>query len=159
MVAKHNQKKHSVASIILVLLLSSFSTNTYAAVQDGLIAYWPLDENSGTAAVDVINDHNGTLMGGITWVSGKLGHAVDTHNSGYIVVPEDSQLRPGAAVSLQAWVIVDSFSLWDGIVTAGCYSSRWDGTDFRGEAVASGTYIVTAQVGTHHRSTPLILLR
>jgi 7,8-dihydropterin-6-yl-methyl-4-(beta-D-ribofuranosyl)aminobenzene 5'-phosphate synthase len=49
--------------------------------------------------------------------------------------------------------------LWDGIVTAGFHSARWDGTDFHGEDVASGTYIVTAQVGTHHMTTPLILLR
>jgi len=50
-------------------------------------------------------------------------------------------------------------SLWDGLVRAGYHSARWDGTDCRGEDVASGAYIVTAQVGTLSRSTPLILLR
>ena len=114
---KLNRQKYPLkfSVILTAILLCVFFANGNAAVQDGLIAYWPLDENSGDSAVDVVNAHNGTLINGMTWVSGKLGSAVDTNNTGYIVIPEDAQLRPSSGVSVQAWVNVDTFALWEGI--------------------------------------------
>ena len=112
-----NRHKTIIAVSLIVFFLSFSGICDFAsgALPDGLIAYWPLDEGSGSTANDVIDNHDGTLQGGATWVSGKLGSAIDTNNSGYITVPEHLDFRPAAAISLQAWVSVDSFSMWDGI--------------------------------------------
>ena len=109
-----NRYKTTIAVSLIVSFLGicGFASG---ALPDGLIAYWPLDEGSGSTANDVIDNHDGTLQGGATWTSGKLGSAIDTNNNGYITVPEHSDFRPVAAISLQAWVSVDSFSMWDGI--------------------------------------------
>ena len=85
-------------------------------ITDGLISYWPLDETTGSTSVDFIGGHDGTRIGGASWVAGKVGGAIDTNNSGYIVIGEHADLRPSAAFSLQAWVSVDSFSMWEGLV-------------------------------------------
>src|SRR5262252_5774576 len=46
----------------------SYPAGSYPAkvVADGAIAYWRLDERSGTTAVDVIGGVNGTITGGVT---------------------------------------------------------------------------------------------
>jgi hypothetical protein len=37
---------------------------------NGLVAYYPLNEGTGTTTDDAsVNDHNGTLVGGVSWVS------------------------------------------------------------------------------------------
>lgn len=86
----------------------------------GLVAYWPLDETAGTVAPDVIGSYDGTLTtGGISWITGKVGNAVDCHGSdfgpGYINIPQKSALKP-VNISVQAWVSLDAFGDWDGIV-------------------------------------------
>ena len=63
-------------SFILVLGLTT--TFAKADISDGLVAYWPLDEGTGTTTADVTgNGNNGTLLGAPTWVGGKLGGALD----------------------------------------------------------------------------------
>jgi len=50
---------------------------------DNLVAYYPLDENEGDTAEDVVGDHNGTLEQGVTWLSpGLLGYSA-VHIDGY----------------------------------------------------------------------------
>ncbi|MHC4206476.1 MAG: PA14 domain-containing protein, partial [Planctomycetota bacterium] len=46
-----------------------------------LVAYWPLDEGSGTTAVDVIGGYDGTIGGTANWVPGMNGLALDFDGS------------------------------------------------------------------------------
>jgi hypothetical protein len=49
-----------------------------AGIDEGLVAYWPLDEGAGDTTSDVSgNGSDGTLNGGPTWTEGKLGGALD----------------------------------------------------------------------------------
>lgn len=91
-----------------------FAGVTSGGIQDGLISYWPLDEGAASTAEDIMGGHNGTLAGGASWVDGKIGKAIDTNNSGYVVIPEHVDLRP-SAVSVQMWASVDSFGNWEGL--------------------------------------------
>jgi hypothetical protein len=105
---------------VLLFVVISFPSYVFADLTDGLVAYWPLDENTGVTAADTFGSHHGTLTStGIDWVAGKLGNAVDCHGSdfsdGYIDIPQDADLKP-ASISIQAWVSLDSFGDWDGIV-------------------------------------------
>ena len=108
------------AAALFTVIVVSFNPCAFAELLDGLVAYWPLDENTGTDAPDVSGSHDGTLTTtGISWTAGKLGNAVDCHGSdfgnGYVNIPQHSALKP-ANISIQAWVSIDAFGDWDGIV-------------------------------------------
>jgi len=52
----------------------SITINPGNSINDNLIAWWPMDEGSGTVAYDVSgNSHHGTLTNGPTWGSGPPG--------------------------------------------------------------------------------------
>jgi len=60
-----------LVSLILVLTVAG------NALAD-LVAHWPLDEGSGTTAVDLSgNGHDGTIGGTANWVAGQTGLALD----------------------------------------------------------------------------------
>ncbi|MFZ2146192.1 MAG: LamG domain-containing protein [Sedimentisphaerales bacterium] len=64
-----------LTSFVLVLIVTG---NASA----GLVAHWPLDEGSGTTAVDISgNGHNGTIGGTANWVAGQIGLALDFDGS------------------------------------------------------------------------------
>jgi hypothetical protein len=47
-------------------------------LDSGLAGYWKLDENTGTSAGDAsTGGHTGTLTGGPTWTTGRIGSAVN----------------------------------------------------------------------------------
>ena len=61
-------------SFVLVLGLAS-------SAMAELVAYWPLDEGSGTTAADVIGGNDGTIGGTATWTAGMNGLAMDFDGS------------------------------------------------------------------------------
>jgi hypothetical protein len=67
---------------------------TNPALVGGLVAYYPLDEGTGTTTADASgNGHSGNLEGGVTWVTpGLAGNSAINVNGG-----------PGARVSIGAW--------------------------------------------------------
>jgi len=66
----------------------------------GLVAYWPLD---GTTT-DVVGAHNGTLVGGATFVPGIASEALDINGSAYVTVPDSPSLSPTSALTVTAWI-------------------------------------------------------
>lgn len=81
-----------------------------SAVQDisttNLVAYWKMNAGTGTAAVSETGDHQGTLVGSPTWVTGKSGTGVSLNGtSQYINVTKTTALNiTGNAVSIMAWI-------------------------------------------------------
>jgi hypothetical protein len=75
--------------------------------------YWQFDEGSGTTTKDSSgNGHPGTFQGGVTWVRGRFGSAVHINGTdGVVVVSSGTSLNPTAAISITAWINVDS---WEG---------------------------------------------
>jgi len=76
----------------------------------GLSAYWKLDETSGTTATDATETQNGTLMGGASRTTGKIGNGVHIQSSDHVVrVPYNTDVSPkGSAFSIGFWVYLDS---------------------------------------------------
>ncbi|MEZ6318282.1 MAG: LamG domain-containing protein [Phycisphaerales bacterium] len=67
----------------------------YVAPAPEPIAYWEMDEGTGTAISDSIGGHDGTLYDG-TWVTGPTEGALEFTRSGgqndYVYVPDDAEL-------------------------------------------------------------------
>jgi arabinan endo-1,5-alpha-L-arabinosidase len=76
-------------------------------VNDALVAWWNLDEGSGTTAEDSsVNDYNGTISGGATWVTDDPCRVTDLSFDGtddYIDIPDGLAGFDGLTVSLWAY--------------------------------------------------------
>jgi hypothetical protein len=80
-------------------------------VQEGLVAYWPLNESDGDTAADATgNGHDGTLMGDPEWTGGHFagGLAFDGVED-EVVVPYDALLNP-ETFTVTAWANVEAGS-------------------------------------------------
>ncbi len=78
-----------------------------ASLDDGLVAYFPLDEGSGTTITDVSPTHlTGALVGAPSWVDGKFGKALEFDGAGsYVDTLPSSAFEFGvSSFSVAAWV-------------------------------------------------------
>ena len=66
----------------------------YADIQTGLVAYWPLNEGTGTRTADMSgNGHEGTFYNGVTWIAPGFLGAAAIHVDG----------NPGSRVAVGTW--------------------------------------------------------
>ena len=87
--------------LVVVCLTASYAG---AALTDGLVAYWPFDDNAN----DLAGSNNGTLMGGASYVPGKIGQAVATSSEDtldYVAFDTTSDGLTGAWTAA-AWINV-----------------------------------------------------
>src|SRR5262245_42835397 len=84
-------------------------------IRDGAVAYWRLNETSGTTAVDVIGGNNGTISGGVSLnqpgalADGDKAMLFDGATS-YIQAPHSASLNVPTAVTLEAWIKIANWS-------------------------------------------------
>lgn len=90
----------------------------------GLSAYYPLDENSGTATYDAsANASSGTLENGAAWYgSGQIGSAVDMNATGDVHIPYSSALPSGQGLTVEAWMRMSAATGQSALVTQWDYS-------------------------------------
>jgi hypothetical protein len=74
-----------VAAVSLVLSEAAYGGSTTA------VSWWPGEGN----AMDVNGRNNGSLVGSVSFASGKVGQAFDLGGEGYVAVPSSSSLNPG----------------------------------------------------------------
>jgi len=71
-----------------------------------LIAWWPLDETSGTIAGDIIGGNDGTHTGGPTPVTGKAAGALSFDGSDdYLFIPASVSTSIPVPWTIDAWVL------------------------------------------------------
>ncbi len=84
----------------------------------------PFDETSGTTAIDSTgNGWNGTLVGGASRVAGKSGNAVDLSGTNQYVALPSGVVSNYDAITVAAWVNLDSASNWTRIFDFGSGTS------------------------------------
>ena len=74
--------------------------------EDGAVAWWKMDEGSGTNVLDeTANANNGVLKNGTNaWVSGIISNALSFNGTNaYVEVPDSVSLKPDA-VSVGMWI-------------------------------------------------------
>jgi len=115
------------------LSLTVVAPTTYQQAMLSLkpVAYWPLDETSGTTAYDLIGGHNGTYMG--TYLQGQTGptnaffggslSALFDGTSGHIAIP-GMRFNLTNAITAVAWVNILSGPTFDGLFGHGDTSWR-----------------------------------
>jgi hypothetical protein len=119
-------KFFTVVVCLIFLLLSS--TTLMAALTDGLIALWPLDDD----AEDVVGGHNGNLVGGASFVNDPGRGKVLSVNGvdGHVEIPHSDDLvfQPVDSLSISVWLNIQALpGNWAGIVTKGRDASPWYG--------------------------------
>ena len=89
----------------------------------GPVAYWRLDESSGTTASDETGDHDGTTSGGPTWVMGQdgTGYALSFDGSDdYVSVPDSQNLDIGEYdFAIAMWINADAGNSFTRIISKG----------------------------------------
>jgi hypothetical protein len=64
-----------------------------------LVAYWPLDEGSGTTVGDVTGGWDGTITGDVTWIDGHQGSALDFPGGNNFVNFGNVEIGPSMTLS------------------------------------------------------------
>jgi hypothetical protein len=144
------------ASYIMDQQQTAASTMQLAVQPTGLVAYYPLDENTGTTVADASRyQNNGTLNSPASWnASGKIGSAVnmngttDSAGTGAVLVSNNANLPTGSAMTVELWA---NQSQW---VTNQAFASQWNYSTSGSWAVQTGAsnnlriYIAGSQTDT-----------
>ena len=140
---------------------------------NGLVAYWSLDENGGSAVNDSTgNGHTGTINGETGFIAGQVNAAIDFHGTGFatsnFTVPNTASMQFTATQSftVSAWVFPSAlrssdeaviakssdqgsaYGIW--INSANKWVFRGPGGDLVGPAVSESTWahVTAVQDGT-----------
>jgi hypothetical protein len=127
-----------IISFILVLGLAGSSLAE-------LVMYWPLDEGSGTTAVDVTgNGNEGTINGTASWVPGQNNLALDFDGSSTYIAVDHEIVR--GTWSLAMWIRPRDIPYTDG------YYAVWHGDGWAGGVIhlhlRSSTSLLNADFNT-----------
>lgn len=80
-----------------------------------MLAWWPADKHT----FDIQGGNTGTLMNGATFASGKVAEAFSLDGSNdFVNVPDSASLNPANAMTLDAWVKLDTFKAAGSIIVA-----------------------------------------
>jgi hypothetical protein len=114
--------------IYLVIFLAMFCIllRQSEVAEAELMGHWKFDEGSGDTANDSSgNNNHGTLEGDPQWVEGKIGGALELNGvNDYVDCGADPSLNVTTGqITIAAWVKIDVFGDWDGIVTKGITST------------------------------------
>src|SRR3989344_2389885 len=122
------------ASHTLTAVARDATTNTTTSssvvvtvLNSDLVAWWKLDETSGTSASDSSGTNTGTLVNvAPTWTTGKIdgGLSFDGINE-YVTIPDSTSLRP-ASFTLGAWFKTPSFAVAQTIISKPRDVVLWD---------------------------------
>jgi hypothetical protein len=102
-------------AVLLFGALASFQARAADCVTppSDMVAWWPAE---GEAA-DHVGTNSGTLVGGVTFVPGRVGQAFSFNgSSGAVTVPDAPALRCTNALTVEAWVYPNSSGAAAGIL-------------------------------------------
>ena len=117
---------------------SSAQTMQLGVQPSGLVGFYPMDENTGTATADASRyQNNGAFNGSPAWTAGKIGGAVSiegaANNGNAVYIPDSADLPSGNAMTVEAWVKQDS---WNGDQAI---ASHWNYPSSGSWALQTGT--------------------
>jgi len=95
-----------ITGFVAVGLIMLFVNVVGADLYDGLILYFPFDQDSGQKVMDQSGmKNNGDIQGGAKIVNGKFGKGVEFDGKAqFILVPYSDSLNATDAVTMASWV-------------------------------------------------------
>ena len=119
--------KNFFVIILSVILLFLIVKNPPVQAEDGLAAYWKLDEGSGSTVVDSSgNSNSGTVKGSAVWTGGKSGKALSFDGvDDFVEVVDSPVLDLSETYTLEAWIFPTgdtTGAIYDGIITKGGFA-------------------------------------
>jgi hypothetical protein len=73
-------------------------------VDPDLVAWFTLDEGAGAAVEDVAGGHKGTIVGKASWITGRLGGALDLDGQTHVTVGDAEDLRLVGDITMAFWL-------------------------------------------------------
>lgn len=94
-----------ISVILAVALLFSGMPGALAS-PDGLVAHWPMNEGQGNVIKDKSgNGNDGTIRGGVKWIDGKHGKALEFNGvDTYVDCGNKASLNISEEITIMAWV-------------------------------------------------------
>src|SRR3989344_1372451 len=120
----------SLAILSLALFVAAPAPISAAPLADGLVGYWNMDDGGGTNANEPVNNLDGTLTNGPSWVpGGPLGGTVVGSTASlsfdgvddYVEVTDNSELDLTSAITVAGWIEVNS-----GATDPGTVAAKWN---------------------------------
>lgn len=124
-------------------------TPTPAATPSNLVGFWKLDDGTGTTAVDSSgNGYSGTLYNGAAWSTGKYNGALSFDGTDdYVNLGNPSGLQITGAMTLSAWVYIDTFTN-NGRIIAKQGNSSNRGWTLNVEGTGCGSFQIASNAST-----------
>jgi PKD repeat protein len=83
---------------------TDYTTTVQVTGTNGLVAYFPFNEGSGTTVQSTVGGLTGTISNA-TWVPGESGNALSFNGTNaWVTVPDSPALELTTAMTLEAWV-------------------------------------------------------
>lgn len=123
---------------------ASYSQKVLDTRPGALLAYWALNETSGTTATDSSGNGNhgtyvGVVLNGYIHLDGLSAPSFDGI-SDWVSIPDSPTLNPSGAMTISAWVNAEDTEYWRGIVSksdAGTWADGY-GLFFSADDVLTG---------------------
>jgi hypothetical protein len=111
--------RRSIYIISFFLVSGLFLTSATSAIDlsdPDLVAYWALNEGSGTVATDLSeNGYDGTLTGGVTWTDGIYQNALHFNGSNAYVETGRNILNGVEGFTLAGWVSASNVNVYSSL--------------------------------------------
>jgi hypothetical protein len=79
-------------------------TNNNTSLTNGLVGYWPMEENTGTTTADMSgNGNTGTLTGTPSWGTGQIGNGINFDGVDDYISTADIDYGAGNSISVSVW--------------------------------------------------------
>lgn len=128
------------------------SLSSYAALSDGLVAYYSF--NAGTAKDDSGKGNNGTILGAAKGATGKIGKGMDFDGkTAGIDVPDNASLQLPSALTVTAWVYARTMVDHGGICWKGKMVGWGANFNFRIASTTTGLTWGTTATGEDYFAT------
>lgn len=105
----------SLCALLVVMLLPAALMEAHAAPIDGIVSYWPLDEDTGLMAADSTGFQGGVLVNGPVWrpTEGRIGGALEFDGVNDYVDLGTMDIPVGSGLTIAFWCKVDDFGISD----------------------------------------------
>ena len=90
---------------MIYLISSILVLSVPSSVCADLVGHWTLDEGFGNIAQDsTANGNDGTFVGELKWITGKIGGALDFDGEAYVDCGNDASLNVTGPFSATIWI-------------------------------------------------------